>query len=132
MADDPATPIIEDESPMETDDADGHGRTVLGKQASCGIQTDGVVDCLKCIEESRPRLNSWSESDRQIAETAVELVDGRGKWGMMIEELRVRSFKVLRAMETDTLFDRAMWIAQALPSLASSMACIPSEYPFFT
>ncbi|EJD04259.1 uncharacterized protein FOMMEDRAFT_106841 [Fomitiporia mediterranea MF3/22] len=73
---------------IEIEDTPGHGATVLGEQACCGICSDGVVDCLKCIEDAQTQLNSFSENDKHIAESIVQNVDARSERGITIEELK--------------------------------------------
>ncbi|KAL5495552.1 hypothetical protein ACEPAI_1015 [Sanghuangporus weigelae] len=81
------TPLV-DEDLMENDDVTDHGKAASGDQACCSIRSDGVVDCLKCIEDSRAQLNNWAERDRQIAESMLQLADNSEKRGISIEELK--------------------------------------------
>ncbi|KAH8120510.1 hypothetical protein DFH11DRAFT_1685786 [Phellopilus nigrolimitatus] len=62
-------------------DSYGHGLTVSGGGAC-------VVDCFKCIEASQVQLDNWTDKDRRIASSIIQLADGRATLGIKIEELR--------------------------------------------
>ncbi|KAL5535246.1 hypothetical protein ACEPAF_3340 [Sanghuangporus sanghuang] len=81
-------PLVDEENLMKNNDVTGHGKAASGDQACCSIRSDGVVDCLRCIEDSRAQLNNWAEWDRRIAESMLQLADSREKRGIPIEELK--------------------------------------------
>ncbi|KAL5534526.1 hypothetical protein ACEPAG_989 [Sanghuangporus baumii] len=88
MSENRETQLVDEDDLMENDDVIGHGKAASGGQACCSIRSDGVVDCLKCIEDCRVQLNNWAERDRQIAESILQLADGCEKRGISIEELK--------------------------------------------
>lgn len=91
--------VDDDPSSDEPDEASDHGTTVLGEPACCKLRSDGVIDCLRCVEDGRAQMNDWSNRDQLIANSIVELVENHEKRGIRVEDLRVSKWRYSRSMQ---------------------------------
>lgn len=91
------TSVLQNEEPegMESGDASGHGTSISGERACCKIYSNGVVNCLKCIESAYTQLGDWTDDDKLVASAILQHVEDRTVSGVRIEELKVSITKVV-------------------------------------
>lgn len=82
---------VQNEEPegLESSDISGHGTCISGERACCKIYSNGVVNCLKCIEAAYTQLSDWSDDDKLVASAILQHVDDRTVSGVRIEDLKV-------------------------------------------
>ncbi|KAI5123716.1 hypothetical protein M0805_000310 [Coniferiporia weirii] len=72
----------------EVVDPSDHGLSINGDKACCHKLVEGVIDCLKCIEDATAQLSSWSDEDKLIAHSIMEHVENRTTLGIEVDELK--------------------------------------------
>jgi oxalate---CoA ligase len=78
-----------------TEDADAvdmptHGVRADGKSASCGMETDGVIDCHACVQADTDKfLGTLTEEERLSLEKLTGLVEARGLAGLAERDIPV-------------------------------------------
>lgn len=73
----------------ETDDNSEHGQTVSGDTACCNLYSEGIVDCIRCIEDSKSLIKDWDEEDQEAAREILDRVESHGSQGVMAQKLQV-------------------------------------------
>jgi oxalate---CoA ligase len=86
----PASSLSLPSMEMEIDAEEEHGKTVDGLIACCKRNSDGLVDCLSCLEEeSTVFADSLRTEEQPVALQILEIFRGRGSEGMTRSDLNV-------------------------------------------
>lgn len=74
---------------IETNDNYEHGKTVSGNTACCGLYSEDVVDCVRCIDDSLNLIEGWKEEDQKVAREVLNLLESQGSQGITVQKLKV-------------------------------------------